>query len=99
MTDIREQAEQTIAEGFASLLAYEQRAERVRAIIAAEFCLEAKLVTDDAELRATLGADSFDLWSLASALEEQLELPPIDDKAIADVVTVADVIALVEGVK
>ena len=53
------------------------------------------VLTEDTQLQADLGLNSFDLVSLAVEVEDRLDLE-IPDRVIKDFRTVADVIAFIE---
>ena len=70
-------------------------ADRARVVIAQHLGLPITAIVDDAALVADLGADSLDRYELAVLLEDNFHLE-FDNDAIAELHTVADVIAFVE---
>ncbi|MEV4722298.1 acyl carrier protein [Micromonospora humida] len=67
----------------------------VRQLVAGMAPQPAGDVTDGQRLVDDLHFDSLTLIELAVALERRFDLPPISDDEAMDVVTVADVVALV----
>ncbi|MBM7075409.1 MULTISPECIES: acyl carrier protein [Micromonospora] len=67
----------------------------VRQLVASMAPHPAGDVTDGQRLVEDLHFDSLTLIELAVALERRFDLPPISDDEAMDVVTVADVVALV----
>ncbi|MDP1804858.1 MAG: acyl carrier protein [Acidimicrobiales bacterium] len=58
--------------------------------------VEASQVTKDAKFADDLDADSLDLAELVMALEDEFDVT-IEEEELADITTVGDAIALVEG--
>ncbi len=69
--------------------------ERVREILAIELQVEPSVVLPQASLRADLGMDSVAALNVLFAAQETFGVPEIDPMELADVLTVADVEALV----
>jgi acyl carrier protein len=72
-------------------------ADRVRNVIAGELGIAANMLTDEKRLREDLGADSLNLYEIAFTLEDELALSPISDDEIEQMVTVANLIKLIEA--
>ena len=70
--------------------------DRVREILAVELQVEPGLVVPKARLRADLGMDSIAALNVLFAAQETFGLEEIDPTELADVLTVADVEALVD---
>ena len=69
--------------------------ERVREILAIELQVEPSSVVPQASLRADLGMDSVAALNVLFAAQETFGVDEIDPMELADVLTVADVEALV----
>ena len=69
--------------------------ERVREILAVELQVEPAAVVPQASLRADLGMDSVAALNVLFAAQETFGVDEIDPLELADVLTVADVEALV----
>ena len=70
--------------------------EKLCALIAEQFGVEADTVTADTSFVDELGADSVDLVDLAMALEEAVGVK-IEDSALAEMKTVGDVLKYLES--
>lgn len=68
--------------------------ETIRELIADHLCIDPESITPDSTLGA-LGADSLDIVEITCAIDENygIEIP---DEKIADISTIADIIALLE---
>ena len=64
--------------------------EKVCALIADQFGVEAGSVTADTSFIDDLGADSVDLIDLSMALEDDFGLPEIQEDDLTEIVTVGD---------
>ena len=64
--------------------------EKVCALIADQFGVEAGSVTADTSFIDDLGADSVDLIDLSMALEDDFGLPEIQEDELTEIVTVGD---------
>ena len=64
--------------------------EKLCAIIAEQFGVEASAVTRDTAFVDDLGADSVDLVELSMALEEEFGLEEMEEEDINSIVTVGD---------
>ena len=64
--------------------------EKLCAIIAEQFGVEASAVTRDTAFVDDLGADSVDLVELSMALEEEFALEEMEEEDINSIVTVGD---------
>ena len=70
--------------------------EKLKQIIAEQFGIDTDAISEDTDIVADLGADSLDVVEMMMALEEEYGVT-IDDSKIADLKTVGDVAACVEG--
>jgi acyl carrier protein len=75
--------------------AVESLQERVREILAVELQVDPASVVPQANLRADLGMDSVAALNVLFAAQETFGVDEIDPMELADVLTVADVEALV----
>ena len=69
--------------------------EKIRAILAEQFSEDEKGITLETNLADDLGADSLDMTDLLMAIEDEFEFE-IPDDTIANVKTVADIVAYIE---
>ena len=76
----------------------EEIVKQVKAIIVDKLGVEESEVTDTANFTNDLGADSLDAVELSLALEEKTGIA-IDQDAMADIKTVADVVEYLEAHK
>ena len=65
--------------------------ERLRAIIAEQFSLSENSITMDTSFVGDLGADSLDAVELIMALEEEFDIPEVEEEQVAEFYTVGDV--------
>lgn len=66
--------------------------EKLRSIIAEQFSISEDSVTMDTSFVDDLGADSLDAVELTMALEEEFDIPEVDEETVAEFHTVGDVI-------
>jgi acyl carrier protein len=71
-------------------------AERVRRIIAMHLAAEEARITEDAKFIGDLGADSLDVFEVTMSFEEEFDIQ-IPDRAVENLVTVGDAIALIRA--
>lgn len=64
--------------------------EKVRALLAKQFCIPEQSITPQFRIREDLGADSLDIMELLMSIEEDYGLT-IPDEKLADFVTVQDI--------
>ena len=69
--------------------------DRIRAILAEQFSEDESGITLNTNLADDLGADSLDMTDLVMAIEDEFEIE-IPDDTIANVKTVADIVAYIE---
>ena len=65
--------------------------EKLRSIIAEQFSLSEDSITMDTSFVDDLGADSLDAVELIMALEEEFDIPEIDEEIVTELHTVNDV--------
>ncbi|MBR4692625.1 MAG: acyl carrier protein [Oscillospiraceae bacterium] len=70
--------------------------EKLKEIIAEQFGIDQDAIGEDTDIVADLGADSLDIVEMMMALEEEYGVT-IEDSKMADLKTVGDVVACVEG--
>jgi acyl carrier protein len=70
--------------------------DKLKEIIAAQFGIDVDEVSEETDIVADLGADSLDVVEMMMALEEEYGVT-IDDSKVAELKTVGDVAACVEG--
>ena len=64
--------------------------EKLRALIAEQFGVDADAITKDTAFVDELGADSVDLVDLSMALEEEFGMEEMEEEEISSIVTVGD---------
>lgn len=64
--------------------------EKLCALIADQFGLDAETITADTAFVDDLGADSVDLVDLAMALEDEFGIDEMDEENLTSIVTVGD---------
>lgn len=70
--------------------------DKLKQIIAEQFGIDTDAISEETDIVADLGADSLDVVEMMMALEEEYGVT-IDDNKIAELKTVGDVAACVEG--
>ena len=65
--------------------------EKLRAIIAEQFSLSEDSITMETSFVDDLGADSLDAVELIMALEEEFDIPEVDEETVVELHTVSDV--------
>jgi len=65
--------------------------ERLCAIIAEQFSLSVDSITMETSFVDDLGADSLDAVELTMALEEEFDIPEVEEETVAEFHTVGDV--------
>ena len=71
--------------------------EKLRALIAEQFSVGEEAVTMETSFVDDLGADSLDVVELTMALEEEFNIPEIDEETIAGLSTVGEVFNFVSA--
>jgi acyl carrier protein len=71
--------------------------EQVCKIIAEQFAVEPETITMETSFAEDLGADSLDIVELSMALEEEFDLGELEDKEVAGLNTVGDLMRLLSG--
>ena len=70
--------------------------EKMKALIADQFGIDAQEVTMDTSFSDDLNADSIDLVELMMAAEEEFGIGEVDENALEKVRTVADVVNYIQ---
>ena len=65
--------------------------EKLRIIISEQFSLSEESITMETSFVDDLGADSLDAVELTMALEEEFDIPEVDEDKVAEFHTVGDV--------
>lgn len=65
--------------------------EKLRALIAEQFSVSEASIDTETSFVDDLGADSLDVVELTMALEEEFDIPDIDEEVISKLTTVGDV--------
>ena len=70
--------------------------EKLREIFANQFGLDPETITESTDIVSDLGADSLDVVEMLMSLEDEYGIT-IEDEKVAEMKTVGDVAACVEG--
>lgn len=65
--------------------------DRLRALIAAQFSLSEDAIEMDTSFTDDLGADSLDVVELTMAIEEEFDIPEIEEEMLDKLLTIGDV--------
>ena len=71
--------------------------EKLRVIIAEQFSLSEESITMETSFVDDLGADSLDAVELTMALEEEFDIPEVDEDNVAEFHTVGDVFRFISA--
>ena len=71
--------------------------EKLRVIIAEQFSLSEDSITMETSFVDDLGADSLDAVELTMALEEEFDIPEVDEETVAGFHTVGDVFRFISS--
>ena len=71
--------------------------EKLRALIAEQFTVSEASIDLETAFVDDLGADSLDVVELTMALEEEFDIPEVDEDAIAKMATVGDVLRYISA--
>ncbi len=69
--------------------------DKLKEMIAEQFTVDAESITMDTSFVDDLGADSLDIVELTMALEEEFDLPEMEDEELKGLVTVGDVVKFI----
>lgn len=69
--------------------------EKIREIICEQFAAEKDAVSRDTHFVDDLGADSLDVVELTMAIEEEFDIPEMDEDALRSIETVGDLVEYV----
>ncbi len=72
--------------------------EKVKSLLAEQLTINPEKITMESEIVADLGADSLDMVEMMMSMEEEFGITVDEDKA-AELKTVADIVALIDGNK
>ncbi len=72
--------------------------DKVKEIIAKQFSVDAKKISDDTNIAEELGADSLDLVEILMSIEDEFGVS-IPDDAIPNIKTVKDVVEFIDSHK
>jgi len=71
--------------------------EKLAALIAEQFNVEADSITMDTSFTDDLNADSVDIVDLSMALEEEFELDELEEEETASIKTVGDLVRFLQN--
>ena len=66
--------------------------ERLRALIAEQFAINENSISLETSFVGDLGADSLDVVELTMAIEEEFNIPEVEEDTVNALVTVGDVV-------
>lgn len=69
---------------------------KVKEIIAEQLGIDANTITENSKVIADLGADSLDIVELVMALEDEFGVS-VDEDKVQSLVTVGDIVALIDS--
>ena len=72
--------------------------EKVKSLLAEQLTINPEKIAMESEIVADLGADSLDMVEMMMSMEEEFGITVDEDKA-AELKTVADIVALIDGNK
>lgn len=72
--------------------------EKVKSLLAEQLTINPEKIAMESEIIADLGADSLDMVEMMMSMEEEFGITVDEDKA-AELKTVADIVALIDGNK
>lgn len=71
--------------------------DKLREMIAEQFTVDPESITQETSFVDDLGADSLDIVELTMALEEEFDLPEMNDEELKSLVTVGDVVKFISS--
>ncbi|MBQ7089248.1 MAG: acyl carrier protein [Clostridia bacterium] len=70
--------------------------EKIKAILSAQFDVEADSITPDTDLVDDLGADSLDLVDMLMSLEDEFNIGEVPDEMVEKIHTVGQLVTYIE---
>ncbi len=70
--------------------------EKLKAILAAQFEVDADSITPETDLIGDLGADSLDLVDMLMSLEDEFNIGEVPDEMIEKIHTVGELVSYIE---
>ena len=70
--------------------------EKVKAILAAQFEVEADTITEETDIVDNLGADSLDLVDMLMSLEDEFNIGEVPDEMVEKIRTVGQLVTYIE---
>lgn len=70
--------------------------EKIKAILAAQFDVDADSITADTDLVDDLGADSLDLVDMLMSLEDEFNIGEVPDEMVEKIHTVGQLVTYIE---
>lgn len=70
--------------------------DKVKEIISEQLAIDKDSITENSKVIADLGADSLDIVELIMALEDEFGIS-VDEDKVQNLVTVGDVVRIIEG--
>ncbi len=70
--------------------------EKVKSLLAEQLTINPEKIAMESEIVADLGADSLDMVEMMMSMEEEFGIT-VDEEKAAELKTVADIVALIDG--
>jgi acyl carrier protein len=71
--------------------------EKLRTLLTEQFAVSEDTITMETSIVDDLGADSLDFVELIMAVEEEFDIPEVNDEELAQLRTVEDVVNFISG--
>lgn len=72
--------------------------ERLKKILAEQFVVDEDTITMETSFQEDLGADSLDIVELAMAVEEEFDIPELNEEDLPSLVTVGDLARYISNI-
>lgn len=72
--------------------------EKLKALLAEQFVVEEDTITMDTSFSEDLGADSLDIVELVMAVEEEFDVPELNEDDLPSLVTVGDLVRYISNI-
>ncbi|NLL39053.1 MAG: acyl carrier protein [Clostridiales bacterium] len=72
--------------------------ERLKKLLAEQFVIDEDTITMETSFQEDLGADSLDIVELAMAVEEEFDIPELNEEDLPSLVTVGDLTRYISNI-
>ncbi len=72
--------------------------EKLRALLAEQFVIDEDTITMETSFSEDLGADSLDIVELAMAVEEEFDIPELNEDDLPSLATVGDLVRYISNI-